>query len=405
MDYIVSNLSKLIKNSPIDIDAVNEFLKRGNKNFGLIIKENGDIVKVEKDESEKSLFGKIKNGYIFIKNLILKLLGLIEVQEKANIHGLINIRNNCYLNAGLQILARCYPLVMELLDCNCEKNDLLKSFLNTMLLILFTKNKLYNPTEFMECFCKTNKEFVIGQQNCSQNFIRTILKNVNNMNEKVCGNKYYFPTGLEKEQYERYIKENNILPESKAYSFFSGIQKIKLEGECPNCKNKILNYSFNSFVDQTIYLDAFYNRCYFSDVLKMNIGQKNKSLMKCPECQKKFYLNTVSSFVKIPEIFIFTLERYLIRNKVPVEPDDNINIYKYVDECLDCDKGDCNYELFAINIRIGEDLSSGHEICQVKEKEKWYTINDNSIYIKKKDFNEYSYGLFYRKVANKKINN
>ncbi len=72
MDYIVSNLSKLIKNSPIDIDAVNEFLKRGNKNLGLIIKENGDIVKVETDESEKSFLGKIKNGYIFIKNLILK---------------------------------------------------------------------------------------------------------------------------------------------------------------------------------------------------------------------------------------------------------------------------------------------------------------------------------------------
>ena len=42
MDYIASNLSKLIKNSPIDIDAVNEFLKRGNKNLGLIIKENGN---------------------------------------------------------------------------------------------------------------------------------------------------------------------------------------------------------------------------------------------------------------------------------------------------------------------------------------------------------------------------
>ena len=80
---------------------------------------------------------------------------------------------------------------------------------------------------------------------------------------------------------------------------------------------------------------------------------------------------TVSSFVKIPEIFIFTLERYLIRNKVPVEPDDNINIYKYADKNLYCTLEDCNYELFAINIRIGEDLSSGHEICQVKEKEKW----------------------------------
>ena len=91
------------------------------------------------------------------------------------------------------------------------------------------------------------------------------------------------------------------------------------------------------------------------------------AIMKCSECKKNVSLKSISKFVKIPQIFIFTLERYLVRNKVIIEPDELINISDLVDEAYDIQKEDCIYELFAKNIRQGEDLSFGHEICQIKQ--------------------------------------
>ena len=120
--------------------------------------------------------------------------------------------------------------------------------------------------------------------------------------------------------------------------------------------------------------------------------------MKCPKCNIKLHLNSVSKFVKLPEIFIFTLERFLVRNKVPIEPDEYINMYDFIDDACDIDKNQCFYELFAINIRKGKDLSFGHEICQIKQKGKWYTIDDGDFYERQREYNEYSYGLFYRKI-------
>ena len=402
MNNLETNISNLIKYSKIDIKALNEFLKReenGGDNF-LTIKEDGQIIYEQKNPS---FLNNIKEKWNFIKNFILKLLGIINEEEQ--FCGIMNISNNCYLNAGLQILSRCHPLFMTLFQLNYEKNELLKLFVNSIVMTLFSKNKNYNPIKFIKCFCKLNKEFVFGQQNCSQNFIRTILRNINEITEKNIRYESYYPIDNSKEfsSYKTYITENKIFPESKAYSLFSGMLKMKLKGECSICGQKICNYTFSNFVDYTIYLDSFSTSCNFSDVLRKNIGEEKKSTMKCQKCGNKIYLNTISKFVKIPEILIFTLERYVVRNKVPVEPDDIIDIHDYVDQfLLDNNKEDYKYELFAINIRIGRDTTFGHEICQIKEKDKWYTIDDNDSYQRQREFNDYSYGLFYRKMKENK---
>ena len=322
-----------------------------------------------------------------------------DVQEKPPFVGIINIGNNCYLNAGLQILSRCYPLLMELLRSDYKKDELINLFVEAMIILIFKKEKYYNPTKFLECFCKRNNEFVVGQQNCSQDFIRTILRNINDLYEKKIRYEYYHPENQEElNAYSTYLSENNIFPESKPYSIFSGILKIHIKGKCTNCKEKINNYSFSSFVDQHIYLNSFNTKCKFSDVLKKNIGKKNNVVMECPNCKEKIKSKSISKFVKIPEIFIFTLERFLVRNKVPIEPDEYINIFDLIDESLKLDKNNYNYELFAVNIRLGDDLSFGHEICHIKDKNKWYTINDKNSYIKKEEYLENSYGLFYRRI-------
>ena len=322
-----------------------------------------------------------------------------DVQEKPPFVGIINIGNNCYLNAGLQILSRCYPLIKVLFSSDYKKDELINLFVEAMIILLFKKDKYYNPTKFLECFCKRNNEFVVGQQNCSQDFIRTILRNINDLYEKKIRYEDYTPSDLiEKKAYKTYIFENKIFPESKPYSIFSGILKIHIKGKCNNCDIEINNFSFSSFIDQILYLNSFNTKCKFSDVLKKNIGNKNNVVMECPNCKEKIKSKSISKFVKIPEIFIFTLERYLIRNKVPIEIDKYINIFDLIDESLKLDKNNCNYELFAVNIRLGDDVSFGHEICHIKDKNKWYTINDKNSYIKTEEYLENSYGLFYRRI-------
>jgi len=315
--------------------------------------------------------------------------------------GLINIGNNCYLNAGLQILSRCYLLLKELLKNNYEKDELINLLVETMVTLLFKKDKYYNPSKFVHCFCKRNKEFISGRQNCSQDFIRTILRNINEIFEKKINYKDYHPENKDElNAYKTYILKNNIFPESKPYSIFNGMMKIHVNGICSNCNKEINDYSFSSFVDQILYLDSFSTKCRFSDVLRKNISKGNKASMKCQNCKEKIQVESDSKFIKLPEIFIFTLERYLVRNRVPVEPDEFIDVYDLTEESLKLDKYNCKYELFAVNIRLGNDISSGHEICHIKENNIWYTINDKEFHIKSHDYNESSYGLFYRKMRN-----
>ena len=324
-----------------------------------------------------------------------------EGSEHLHFVGLHNIGNNCYLNAGLQILSRCYPLLKELLRLDYEKDQLIKLLVRTMKDLLFGKEKFYNPNNFIRCFCKRNPEFVVSQQSCSQDFIRTILRNINNSFEKKILFKSFNPENSDElKAYETFINKNKIFPETKAYSIFSGILKIQINGECSNCNNEINNYSFNSFVDHIIYLNSISVKTRFSDLLRKNIGQKNKASMRCPNCKENIQTYSLSKFVKIPEIFIFTLERFLVRNRTPIIPDKFINIYDLVDESSNISKNKCNYELFAVNIRLGDDLSFGHEICHIKEKNDWYTINDMQSYIKNEEYLENSYGLFYRRIKN-----
>ena len=128
--------------------------------------------------------------------------------------------------------------------------------------------------------------------------------------------------------------------------------------------------------------------------------------MNCPGCNKEISLKEYTKFIKLPEVLIFTLERYQGEtNNVEIKPDPNpINLKQYIDKNLNVD---CtNYELFAINIRYGKTADFGHEICQVKRDGVWYEINDrNGNKIKNTSHYDCSYGLFYRKTNNKLLNN
>ena len=326
-------------------------------------------------------------------------------QNNTTVCGIKNIGNNCYLNSGLQILVSCEELI-ELLEKD-EFDDIGKIMtLFKKAMITLLNKKIYNPKKFIDCFCKLNSDFIKGSQCCSQNFIRTIIRNINRLcvNKKcelVLNNEQYLNTN--NKEYEKFI--SNIFPESKVMSIFSIITKSHSYGACPKCREKIDNYSFSYFIDQNMYLDEFYNKCKFSDVLKANMGQNNILTMDCPKCHKEIDVNDETKYIKLPDILIFTLERYQgPTNRVSIEPNDTLNMKEYIDKSL---KVDCTeYELFAVNIRFGSTANFGHEICQVKRNGKWYEINDSEGHeiFKLSNF-DCSYGLFYRKRKNQSKEN
>ena len=324
-----------------------------------------------------------------------------EVNQNIKFCGIINYGNNCYLNSGLQILASCNKLVKELEKYKSIKNGLISLINDAFYKIL--KEDIYDPINILVYFCHINKEIILAQY-CSQNFIRKILKNLNDELIKNGDIHYinefeqYKPRNqIENQKYIYFINANKNFPESMALNLFTGIYKYHSYGICQYCKLKYEDYSFSYFIDQNIYLDNVPKICNFSKVLFENIGKINCLTMNCKNCKKEINIKEEIRYIKLPEILIFTLERYQeIINNTEIKPDEIIDMKQYLDNSVNLTS--TNYELFAINIRYGSTRDFGHEICQIKRNGEWYEINDTKSYKKTNEHSKNLYGLFYRRL-------
>ena len=250
--------------------------------------------------------------------------------------GIENFGHNCYFNSGLQILVSCESFVEELKKIN--NNKPLTYYIKKAIDILIN-GKIYDSTfflDFFNYFSKKNSDF-FAFEGCSQNFIRTLLKNLND--ELISNNEnlitkfiQYKPKNRkENNKYNNFLEANNIFPESRLLSLFSGINKSHSTGQCDYCGRDIEEFSFCYFIDLNIYLDKINNRCKFSEVLDKNMNN-NILTMNCPFCSKEINILDESYMIKLPEILIFTLERYQKdNNDVEIEPDNYIDMKKYVD--------------------------------------------------------------------------
>jgi ubiquitin C-terminal hydrolase len=327
--------------------------------------------------------------------------------------GIINYGNNCYLNSGLQILATCEKFVKELekyksknkikpqlsiINHCCQLIDLINDAFYKLL-----NEEQYDPKQFLQYFCSMNNTS-FSSQYCSQDFIRTLLNNLNKVLNKIGDihhiNEYkqYIPQSeAENQQFLNFINSNNLFPESMALKLFSGLTKSHSFGKCKYCKESIEDFSFCYFIDQNIYLDNIYDGCNFKSVLSKNLRNDINLTMNCPKCGKEINIKEEIKIIKLPEILIFTLERYNGGfNNISIEPDDIIDMKEYLDTSLKLEN--TKYSLFAINIRLGKLKDFGHEICQVKRGGQWYEINDIYANKRTKEYKRNSYGLFYKRL-------
>ena len=315
--------------------------------------------------------------------------------------GIINHGNNCYLNCGLQILATCDKFIKELKKYQNIKTGFIHLINDEFFKIL--NEEIYDPKNILHYFCKINNES-FNSQYCSQNFIRTLLKNINNelinkgeqyIIKENCD--YRSENKIEYDKYLNFIKNNKIFPESIVLNLFSGISKSHTSGFCPNCNEYIEDYCFSYFIDQNIYLDNVNSKCDFISVLFDNIGSYNNLTMNCPKCNVEITIKEEIKIIKLPEILIFTLERYKDKiNNFVIESNEEIDMKKFLDKSVHL--SNTKYELFAINIRFGKSTDFGHEICQVKRNNQWYEINDTQVKKRTCLYDDNSYGLFYKRL-------
>ena len=369
------------------------FYRKINKNDNSE-KEDDNELKEEEEEDDDSEDEDEQKGITYH-----------EKNKNIKICGIYNYGNNCYLNSGLQIIARCKSFFKELENFSAY-DDFIYLLYNAIDKLLNYNISAYDPLEFINAFCEKNIDFVMGNQCCSQTFIRTLINNVNNqilkitkIDNNLIKNLEYKPKRNTEEEkiLNKFLLSKKIFPESKALSIFTGMTKSFLQGKC-ECGERIEEFSFNYFIDQNIYLDTFHKKTKFSKILKENIGKEVKVTIDCPRCRKEIKAIESTEIIKLPEILIFTLERYLGgTNNVEIIPNKKLKMHKYINNSIK-KNNNYEYELFAINIRFGNSPRSGHEICQIKIDNEWFIINDKTYYKEKLDkFTKNSYGLFYKR--------
>ena len=219
--------------------------------------------------------------------------------------------------------------------------------------------------------------------------------------ELIYENNQYYPLEKEKKDYLQFLKLHRIYPESKLQSLFSGITKNHSFGKCPNCLYCINQYFFNFFIDQIIYIDGIDFRGKFTDILKQNLAYANNIKVECQKCGRDINIIEKATIIKLPKILIFTLQRSMNQHfsKICIMPDLFLDMKSYIDNSIKVNN--TTYELYAINIKMGENDKDGHEICRVKRKGIWYEINDTEIREIKnpcKNFNGCIYGLYYNQL-------
>ena len=336
---------------------------------------------------------------------------IINNEKKQNsLCRIYNYGFNCYMNSGLQIISRCDKLIEWLKISNFPKEEC--PFFN---IIKFTLNEILNsnvfdPKNFIKYFASLNKDFPPNTQNCSQLFIKTVLSNINDeiinylTKHKIDNNliyNNYEPNINENDSYKNFLTSNRVFPQSLPYSYFSGIIKTESTGICNVC-GEVKKYSFMDFFDQHMYLDTINDsQTDFKNVLKENLGYPIKVKSSCPICKNKLDFKDISKIIKLPEILVFTIERYIGEtNRIPIIPNEIIELREYVENNIK----DTTYELFAINIRFGYSNQFGHQICQIKKENNWYILNDMNTPVKGNinEYNRNTYGLFYKKIDNNK---
>ena len=161
----------------------------------------------------------------------------------------------------------------------------------------------------------------------------------------------------------------------------------------------LIDISFNCIIDIDLVFPTNNGKVYtLKDLLDLKYNNnvivgKNKSNNRI-----------IKKICKLPKILIFTISRAILNQKLNESKllyPENLNVKDYIEYIKNerFKKWDnTNYQLFAINLKVGNSQYSGHCCCYIIINNHWYLFNDKVVLQQKPNFtSENVVGLFYKK--------
>jgi ubiquitin C-terminal hydrolase len=269
---------------------------------------------------------------------------------ETNIVGFKNLGNTCYMNSALQALLSSNIMntaIVFYLEKYSDKLLSLSPILIEYSRIIFelkddnTKLKYYSPESFKTILSKENSWFEGFSQHDSHELLVYMInefaeekkdKLMATLIKKLCFGKY------------------------KRYTY------------CTECKN--ISDSYSNFLDVLLPIPNKQNpdieECFKQFALFDTFEKNNK--WECPVCKKKVIAHSKMEIFEVPDIAIFTLNRFTgtEKNTTPVK------IYQYIE--LEGKK----LKLIATVNHYGA-TGGGHYVAHISRDDKWYVADDSRI--------------------------
>jgi ubiquitin C-terminal hydrolase len=267
-----------------------------------------------------------------------------------NIRGFPNLGNTCYMNAAIQALLSSDILNNAILIYSAKHQDRVEKFSPVLieyirLILDFMTDNLsgssYSPHRFKKIIDKENSYFRGYSQHCPSEFISYLVnefaetakdKGMAKLMNEVCFGKY-----------KEYICCDVCRNVNIRYAPF-----LEIPLPIPDTPNPDLSDCFTKFATFE------------------TLDEKNR--WTCPTCQMKVVAHKRIEIHEIPEVAIFTFNRFKNsqKNNTPIKIYPRIKLEK-------------RYLRLIATINHYGSLNGGHYVAHVSRGDVWYRANDSTI--------------------------
>ncbi|CAI2387234.1 unnamed protein product [Moneuplotes crassus] len=361
--------------------AENIFSKTYRNTGSFAFNGKGRFSRVGRDPSEEQKNIKERNSYRSgSPDRFEDRYPSLELQKNI---GLRNPKNDCFMNASLQVMfsipelmkffaTKEYKNVYSFEECNKKKAYSSKEMIlpgykycNAMsklcLDVCSSFKKELEATELRKLF---KKSFSKSHQHDANDFILSLfskLQDEQTLKKRPVSDKF----ANEQEAWEHYVKHN---PSIIDQLFFGMIQR---SSRCGSCKK--VAHRYESFNQIELECESSSLEMAYQGFLSDEIMKKNQSY-RCDECHKVVKCRIMKEIVKMPRYLFFLFKRFnsnmskitkMIKYRTKILLEDKI------------DGGPLEYHLQGI-ILHSESRRGGHYISYAKKGDNWIRFNDAS---------------------------